>query len=204
MARKKRYSLKFTGELAKPIETKRLSVFDLPLSAEGRRAWLRKFEVNLLAAQVAKLPLLMQHYGIERSGSEWDKVELLALVLALATDIVPGFEPDIVAARTRGAPRKYDNGALFGLLVRVGAAKLKDASLSEPQICEQLVVEDHPDLKGARFRSRREAKAKTLLNILALARRTKAGDVLLSEFVDDLVNRVRLVASRKIDAVFPG
>jgi hypothetical protein len=180
----------FTGDLAEPIKSRRLSMLDLPMSAAERKAWIEAQDLEAFRERLRKLPLLMQHYGIDKA----DPKAGLSLAFALATEFVPGFEQDITAPRPRNRPKQYDNARLFTLLLRVEAEKWKEPDLSDKAACERVAVKDNPRLKSPAFESQRVARTKTMINVLAKARKVTIGDgIPISEIVADLVRHVRVI-----------
>src|ERR1700693_5534719 len=104
----KRKRPNFIGKLAEPIKIKRLPEIADTLSDEwmgDANDWIRKFNsdeqkrASLEWAQ--KLPLLFEHYGIDRTGTEADWINL---VLRLVEDLdVAGFR--IVDDEVRRGPK---------------------------------------------------------------------------------------------------
>jgi hypothetical protein len=111
--------LKFTGKLAEPIKIARLPEIADTSSDELMRdanEWIRKFNsderkrANLEWAK--KLPLLFDHYGIDRKETEADWINL---VLRLVQDLdVPGFRILDNEVR-RGRKRTRDIGLIMAL-----------------------------------------------------------------------------------------
>jgi hypothetical protein len=151
---------KFTGVLAKPIKRMRLSMLDTQESLG--REYLRIFVEKL-----AKLETLQAHYRVP--GKLGSTVTLLLMLTRLAEDTVPGFMEEGDSRLNRpGAPKKYDDHTLFQLLARVEALRLEGHN--DTVACQKIAAQDKPALAAASKRTEREARGKTLQNLLAKAR----------------------------------
>jgi hypothetical protein len=150
---------KFEGVLATPIKSVRGSLLDTEESFN--REYLR-----VLAERLDKLEALASHYGIK---GKIDLPQALVLLVRLASETVPGFMEDNDANLKRpGKPKKHDSHSLFLLLARVEALRLD--GLDDTAACQAIAAEDDSKLAGIAHRSEREARGKTLQNLLPKAR----------------------------------
>lgn len=151
----------FKGTLATPIARLRPSILsdsDEAIAEEHQRA---------LTERLDKVPALAQHYGIT---GKLGYAQILLLLLALASETVPGFMfDDSRDLRRAGAPKKHDNHSLFLLLLRVEALRLE--GMGDEEACQAIAEEDNPTkYAGPANRSDREKRGKTLQNLLSKAR----------------------------------
>ena len=124
--RQKRKAGGYKGELASPIicpspptfegavTKKRLAEFSRIRARHGREA-----EKATREKRLAKLSLLFEHYGIG------NKRNMRALVLALASEHVPGFKIAAEKKPRRGRRLEWDPDKLFALLEAVRKAKTR-------------------------------------------------------------------------------
>lgn len=151
---------KFKGVLADPIPRIRPSLLldaDEAIRLEMARALTQRLE---------KLPALAAHYGIEGALGY---PQVLLLVIRLASETVPGFMFDNASElKQPGAPKKYDDHALFLLLLRVETLRLD--GIDDTTACQMIAAEDDPKIAGPAHRSTRDARGKTLQNLLPKAR----------------------------------
>jgi hypothetical protein len=106
MARAKSKLSKFTGSLAKPIKRPRLN----PLASQEERDASFK---DVFTQRFVKIGELMRFYGLSRE--KWGEAgtgELIAVILGMACDFVPGFQLDRV-----GRPPKHDVTSQHQLLL---------------------------------------------------------------------------------------
>jgi hypothetical protein len=155
---------KFSGGLARPI--KGVGRSSLLFDEEERKRWIEAELLRILKERLAKVPLLMRHYGIpdEENGS----VRALALLLRLAEDFVPGFKLDSdYHGRGRKRPGQKAED-LDRLLMKVISKKLRDPRMTDRQACELILKEG-----SKRHLPGLEKKARSLANQLSMARNPK-------------------------------
>jgi hypothetical protein len=196
MAARRKKLPRFAGELSQPIKTGGKT--SLLLSEAERDAWWQRHELALIDARLSKLPLLMQHYAIDPDKPHC----MLLLAMALAIEFVPGFQRDTAAARPSNRPKKHDANSMTELLMRVEMTKLDHPGISDRAICELLVIEDFPELKGARYRTQRAKKTKTLANLLAISRKSDSDSTAFIRKIVEIVQRAQ--TSRKVLPLFSG
>jgi hypothetical protein len=150
---------KFKGVLDTPIKSARGSLLDTEESLDREYG-------RILTQRLEKLPALAAHYGID---GKIGYPQLLLLLIRLASETVPGFmEENDANLKRSGKPKKRDDHSLFLLLARVEALRLD--GLDDTTACQTIAAEDDPTLAGAAHRSGREARGKTLQNLLPKAR----------------------------------
>jgi hypothetical protein len=134
---------KFSGKLAKPLKH---SDPPLLLTDEQLKRWGDNEYQRLLAAQLAKLPLLMEHYDVAAAldgrplGNE---TRYLMLALRLARDFVPGFMTEREHPRKGRRSRQVDRNLL---LMKVETEKLlASRKLSDSEACELILRDENFD-----------------------------------------------------------
>jgi hypothetical protein len=116
--------------------------------------------------QIRKLPLLAREYGIDTRDDAW----ALALLLALASETVPGFGIDFGARR---GPRKWKEGKRNELIADVEAVKVR-RNRGDSEACYILVTSPRYKKRyGGNPRLSAEKRARALHNRLLEARKRR-------------------------------
>jgi hypothetical protein len=158
-----KHGKKFEGELATGISV------EVPLLSGGDEKALER-QLDALAQNVhdkmaAKMPLLLQHYGLPVPEDGRDLVAVMPfLAIRLARDFVPGFQLTIESeGREVGRPRSRSRGnnlefmsIMIEMIRRICGAK------TDAEACEILAVCEDPELKRAA--GDRKARARTIAN----------------------------------------
>jgi hypothetical protein len=166
MPRKKPMGPKFADDIkkvmAQPIIMPRIPLTMKPDSDEWNR-FVAHTDAYVIAQRLKKLEHLAQHYGLKNDERGlFSQGKLLALVLFLANDCVPGFQTVVEGQPTgkRGAPRKldllHDRRLLPGLLEVVKKA----SGAKTDQQAGEYIAEIMEGRKGDAKKKRGETLAK--------------------------------------------
>ncbi len=176
-AAKFRSAPKFEGELAQPIFA------SLDMSDDGRSFAIGHNFYLVLETRIRKLTALAKHYGVKPDNG-------LGLALAMAVDLVPGFQVlyDDPRARALKLPGAYHGtgrkpkgtGAIPEVLngiVLISIFSLFKSALpkrNETELAKQIILCVRPELAGIAKEKERARAGKTLRNRLSEARRAAA------------------------------
>jgi hypothetical protein len=161
-------SVKFTGELLKPIEIKTQRVTILTDTPE-HRAEVEKHNFNEYARawfeQFKKLEALQNAFGLVKKAGEDPLIQHIRLAMALASEFVPGFRvKDLSFEKGKGRAQEWDALKYCQLIADVGLV-VGEKACSESEACRILST-------SSRFASRWKKYGKrTLENRLVKAKR---------------------------------